>query len=80
MPFELNFKRHTQEKDLTITTKILKLETFFDELQRSWEMAKLSIEKVKEIKKNFDKKRQNPQDMTQKKYKNTKNETKIYNS
>jgi len=26
-------------------------------------MAKLSIEKVKEIKKKFDKKRQNPQDM-----------------
>ena len=48
------------QQDLTIKIKLLKLETFLEELQRSWEMAKLSIEKAKEIKKKFDQKKTKP--------------------
>jgi len=43
-----------------------KLETFLEELKRSWKVAKILIEMAKEaIKKQFDKKRQNPQELKQ---------------
>ena len=44
MPFKLDFGR---QRDLTIETKLLKLETFLKELQRSWKLAKLSMKKAK---------------------------------
>ena len=46
--------------------KLPKLETFLEELQRSWKTAKTLTEKTKEaMKKQFDKKRQNPQSLKQ---------------
>ena len=43
-----------------------KLETFLEELKRSWKVAKILMEMAKEaIKKQFDKKRQNPQELKQ---------------
>ena len=46
--------------------KLPKLDTFLKKLHRSWEIAKISIEKVKEaMKKQFNKKRQNSQGLKQ---------------
>ena len=57
-PFKLNFGRHPWKGDLTIKTELPKLETFLEELQRSWKAAKILMEKAKEaIKKHSDKKR-----------------------
>ena len=57
IPFELNFGRHLWKGDLTIKIELPKLETFLKKLQRSWETAKLSIEKAKKtMKKQFNKK------------------------
>jgi len=36
-PFELNFGQHLWKRDITIKTELPKLETFLEELQRSWE-------------------------------------------
>ena len=59
-PFKLNFGRHLQKGDLIIKKELPKLETFLKELQRSWKIVKLAIEKVKEVmKKQNNKKRQN---------------------
>jgi len=51
---------------LTIEIELPKLETFIEELQRSWEIIKTLIEKAKKaIKKQFDKKRQTFQRLKQ---------------
>ena len=61
-PFKLNFGKHLQKRNLIIRIKLPKLSNFLEELQRSWEKARKSINMVKEtIKKQFDKKRRNSQ-------------------
>jgi len=60
MLFKLDFGKHSWKGDLTIKTELPKLENFLKKLQKSWEIAKLSIEKAKKaIEKQFDKKKQN---------------------
>ena len=61
-PSELNFGIHPWKGNLMVQTEFPKLEEFLIELQRSWEEATKSIEIVQEaIKKQFNKKRRNPQ-------------------
>jgi len=61
-PFELNFGQHPWKKDITVQTKFPKLEEFLISLQRSWEEATKAMKGVQEtMKKQFDKKRRNPQ-------------------
>jgi len=61
-PFKLNFGRCPWKENLIVKTELPKLESFLKRLQESWEAAKKSIEMTKEaIKKQFNKKRQNPQ-------------------
>jgi len=51
---------------LTVKIELPKLENFLNKLQRSWEIAKNSIEMAKEaIKRQFNKKRQNIQELKQ---------------
>ena len=58
--FELNFGRHPWKENLTVKMELPKLESFLQELQESWEVAKKSMEIEKEaMKKQFDKKRRN---------------------
>jgi len=60
--FKLNFGRHLWKGNLIVQIEFLKLEEFLIRLQRSWEEATKSMEIAKKtIKKQFDKKRQNPQ-------------------
>ena len=60
--FELNFGRHLWKGDLVVQTEFPRLEEFLVELQKSWEQAIKSIEEAqKNMKKQFDKKRRNPQ-------------------
>ena len=60
--FKLNFGRHLWKENLIVQIKFLKLEEFLIRLQRSWEEATKSMEIAKKaIKKQFNKKRQNPQ-------------------
>jgi len=61
-PFELNFGKHPWKDDLVVQTKFPKVEEFLIGLQKSWEQATKSIEEAqKNIKRQFDKKRRNPQ-------------------
>ena len=61
-PFELNFGQHLWKGNLIVQMEFPKLEEFLTGLQRSWEEATKSMEKAqKSIKKQFDKKRRNPQ-------------------
>ena len=61
-PFELNFGRHPQKGDLVVRSEFPRVEEFLVGLQKSWEQAmKLMEEAQKNIKRQFDKKRQNPQ-------------------
>ena len=61
-PFELNFGRHLWKDNLMVQMEFPKLEEFLTELQKSWEQATKSMEEVqKNMKKQFDKKRRNPQ-------------------
>ena len=61
-PFELNFGRHPWKGDLMVQTNIPQVEEFLMELQKSWEQTTKSIEDVqKNMKKQFNKKRRNPQ-------------------
>ena len=63
-PFELNFRRHPWKENLTVQTEFPKLEEFLIRLQRSWEEATKLMETAKEaIKRQFNKKRQNPQEL-----------------
>ena len=60
--FELNFGRHLWKGDLAIQTEFPRLEEFLIELQKSWEQATKSMEEAqKNMKRQFDKKRRNPQ-------------------
>jgi len=61
-PFELKFGRHPWKGDLMVQTGILRVKEFLIGLQKSWEQATKAMEEVqKSIKKQFDKKRRNPQ-------------------
>jgi len=62
IPFELNFGRYLWKGNLVVQMEFLRLEEFLIELQRSWKDAmKLIEEAQKNMKKQFDKKRRNPQ-------------------
>ena len=64
MPFELNFGRHLQKVDLTVKTELPKLENFLEGLQKSWDTTRKLMEMEKEaIKKQFNRKRQNLQEL-----------------
>ena len=61
-PFELNFGQHSWKEDITVQTEFQKLEEFLIGLQRSWKEATKAMEGAQEMmKKQFDKKRRNPQ-------------------
>ena len=61
-PFELNFGRHLWKGNLVVKTDIPRVEDFLSGLQRSWEqVTKVMEEAQKNMKKQFDKKRRNPQ-------------------
>ena len=61
-PFKLNFGRHPWKGDLMVQTGILQVEEFMKHLQKSWEQAThIMKESQKNIKQQFDKKRQNLQ-------------------
>ena len=61
-PFELNFGRHPWKGNLMVKMDIPQVEDFLSRLQRSWEQATKAIEEAqKNMKKQFDKKRRNPQ-------------------
>ena len=61
-PFELNFGRHPWKGDLMVQTEIPQVEEFVKELQKSWEQAIDTMEEAqKNMKRQFDKKRRNPQ-------------------
>jgi len=60
--FELNFGRHPWKGDLVVQTEFPRLEEFLTGLQKSWEHAtKLIKEAQKNMKRQFNKKRRNPQ-------------------
>ena len=61
-PFKLNFGRHSWKGDLMVQMEIPQVEEFMKELQKSWEQATNTMEEAqKKMKKQFDKKRRNPQ-------------------
>ena len=61
-PFELNFGRHLWKGDLMVQMNISQVEDFLIGLQKSWKQATKAMEKVqKNMKKQFNKKRRNPQ-------------------
>ena len=61
IPFELSFRRHLWKGDLTVKIELLKLEDFLEGLQKSQKTVKKLIEIAKKaMKKQFDKRRQNP--------------------
>ena len=60
--FELNFGRHSWKDNLMVQIKILRVEEFLIGIQKSWEQAKKAMEEAqKNMKRKFDKERQNPQ-------------------
>ena len=62
IPFELNFRRHPWKGDLIVQTEIPRVEEFLIRIQKSWEQVTKAMEEAqKSIKKQFDKKRRNPQ-------------------
>ena len=61
-PFKLNFGRHFWKRNLVTQMEFPKIEEFLTELQKSWKEATKLIEKAqKNMKKQFNKKRKNPQ-------------------
>ena len=61
-PFELNFGRHSWKGNLMVKMDIPRVEDFLSGLQRSWEQATKAMEEAqKNMKRQFDKKRRNPQ-------------------
>ena len=63
-PFKLNFGRHLWKGDLIVQKEFLRLEEFLTGLQKSWKQATKSIEETqKNMKRQFDKKRRNPQEL-----------------
>ena len=64
IPFELNFGRHPWKRDLIVQTGILRVEEFLIGIQKSWEQARKAMEEAQEnIKRQFNKKRRNPQEL-----------------
>ena len=62
IPFELNFKRHPWKGDLMVQTGIPWVEEFSIGIQKSWkQVTKVIKEAQKNMKRQFDKKRKNPQ-------------------
>ena len=62
--FKLNFRRHLWKENLTVQTEFPKLEEFLTRLQKSSEEATKSMETAKEaIKRQFNKKKQNSQEL-----------------
>jgi len=62
MPFELNFGRYPWKGNLVIQTETTRVKEFLAEIQKSWEQAaKAMKEAQKNMKRQFDKKRWNPQ-------------------
>ena len=60
--FKLNFGQHPWKGNLTVQMEFPKLEEFLIGLQKSWEKITKAMDMAKEtIKKQFDKKRWNPQ-------------------
>ena len=60
--FELNFRRHSWKGDLIVQSEISRVKKFLAGLQKSWEQTTKTMEKAqKNMKRQFDKKRQNPQ-------------------
>ena len=60
--FKLNFGRHPWKGNLMVKTDIPQVEDFLSGLQRSWEQATKAMEEVqKNMKRQFDKKKRNPQ-------------------
>ena len=61
-PFELNFGRHFWKGNLMVQTGIPQVEDFLIGMQKSWKQATKAMEEAqKNMKKQFDKKRKNPQ-------------------
>ena len=60
--FELNFGRYPWKEDLMVQTKISRVEEFLIRLQKSREQATKTMEEAqKTMKRQFDKRRRNPQ-------------------
>ena len=60
--FELNFERHLWKDNLVVQMEVSRVEEFFIGIQKSWKQATKAIEEAqKRMKKQFNKKRQNPQ-------------------
>ena len=61
-PFELNFGRHPWKGDLMVQTELPRVEEFAKKLQESWKHAAQAMEESqKNMKRQFDKRRRNPQ-------------------
>jgi len=61
-PFELNFGRHPWKGDLMVQTEIPRVEEFTKNIQECWKHAAQAMEEAqKNMKRQFDKKRRNPQ-------------------
>jgi len=61
-PFKLNFGRHSWKGDLVAQMEIPQVEEFLTEMKKSWEQVTKAIEEAQKVmKKQFDKKRWNPQ-------------------
>ena len=61
-PFELNFGRHPWKGNLVVQMEIPRVEEFLAGIQKGWEQATKAIKEAqKNMKRQFDKKRQNPQ-------------------
>ena len=61
-PFKLNFGRHPWKGDLMVQMGIPQIEEFLIGIQKSWKQTTKTTEKVqKSMKRQFDKKRRNPQ-------------------
>ena len=64
IPFKLNFGRHIWKDNLVTQIEFPRLEEFLIKLQKSQEkVTKLIEEAQKNIKKQFDRKRRNPQEL-----------------
>jgi len=63
-PFELNFRRHLWKGNLMVSTEFPKLEEFLTRSQRSCNEATKSMKEAQErMKKQFNQKRRNPQEL-----------------
>ena len=61
-PFELNFRRHPWKEDLMVRMGIPQVEEFLIGIQKSWKQATKAMEEAqKNMKRQFNKKRRNPQ-------------------